>query len=97
MEIELPQAKTGVEPQLDDNKSQKLTINIPAAGRLLLGMNPITQSSLKEYLQKQSRTSEDVEVRIRVNKDVPYIEVVPILKYCAENGIWNVAFPVIEE
>lgn len=98
MEIELPTARTGKMPE--ENQLRKLTINIPAEGKILIGTQPIDNAALRGYLEKQANdptATEGIEVRIRVHRDIPYRNVAPILRDCAECGIWNVTFPVLDE
>jgi hypothetical protein len=45
---------------------------------------------------ERERLGGDLEVRVRADRSVPYRMVTPILLACAEAGIWNVTFAVVE-
>ncbi len=95
MELELPAAETA--QPTPEAEAKKITVNIPAPDRLLLGAQPVGHEKLREYfLQRRKEWGADTGLRIRTNKDVPYGEVEPILVLAAESGIWNVSFAVIE-
>ncbi len=95
MELELPAAETA--QPAPETEAKKITVNIPAPGRLLLGVQPVDREQLRDYfLQRRKDWGEDTGLRIRTNRDIPYGEVEPILVLAAECGVWNVSFAVIE-
>ncbi len=93
IEIELPDAASGVPQQNSDQN--RITINIPTDGKIIISGRQYSNSELKPYFEELKRNhGESVEVRIRGNRAVPYKTISPILKSCAEAGIWNLTFAV---
>jgi len=100
MPLQLPEAKTFMPAAESDNR--KITLNIPAAGQVYFGTTLLPPERLSEQLPKIFRREveqrgEDAELRIRINKDVPYGPVAPILVQAAKAGIWKVSFAVNEK
>jgi biopolymer transport protein ExbD len=92
MELPLPVADSGEEP---DNEARRLTLNVTADGSMLLAGRPLDQDELKQRLtQARDEHGEDVEIRIRGDRNVPYSAVSPIMLSCARTGIWKVTFGV---
>jgi biopolymer transport protein ExbD len=92
MELPLPVADSGEEP---NDEARRLTLNVTADGSMLLAGRPIDRDELKQRL-KQARVEhgQDVEIRIRGDRNVPYSAVSPIMLSCARTGIWKVTFGV---
>ena len=92
MELPLPVADSGEEP---DNEARRLTLNVTADGSMLLAGRPLDRDALKQRLtQARDEHGEDVEIRIRGDRNVPYSAVSPIMLSCARTGIWKVTFGV---
>ena len=92
MELPLPVADSGEEP---DNEARRLTLNVTADGLMLLAGRPLDRDALKQRLtQARDEHGEDVEIRIRGDRNVPYSAVSPIMLSCARTGIWKVTFGV---
>ena len=93
MEIDLPSAESGERTKESD--TQTFTLNVPKAGTMLLGTEPVNAERLRAVLFRERQGSgKEMEVRIRTNKDVPYGAIEPILVLCVESGIGNVSFAV---
>lgn len=97
MELDLPQAESGRLAE-EETETRKVIVNVPQSGQLLIGAVPTDRNRLKEhFLSCYNKWGEDTEVRIRMNKDIPYGEIEPILVLAAECGIWDVSFAVTEK
>ena len=95
VELDLPNADTGQEP--NETARPRVTINVMADGRVLLAGRPITAHELGRRLAVERRQSgDDLEVRIRGHRSVPYKIVEPILLSCARASVWNVTFAVVK-
>jgi len=91
--LPLPAAESGQASPPGDRP--RLTVNVLADGTLLMSSRAITPAELAERLaQRRSVHGDDLEVRIRSDRSVPYARVEPILLACARAGIWNVSFAV---
>ena len=93
LELPLPTAVSGQEPVEVD--VPRVTINVIAEDQLTLNGRTVAVGELRERLEAIRRDEgEDVEVRIRSARDVPYRQIEPILLACARAGVWNVKFAV---
>ena len=92
--LELPQAETGHDPQPTD--SRRLVVNVTRSGELSLAGSGL---SLEEFSQRvafeRQRRGDDLEIRIRADRGVPYGVVEPIMTRCARAGVWRVSFAVL--
>ena len=96
MELELPAAASGREA-VDDGRP-RLTVNVSPDGRVSLGSTQTPREEMAGRLRiERERLGGDLEVRVRADRSVPYRVVAPILLACAEAGIWNVTFAVVEK
>lgn len=92
MELPLPVADSGEKP---NDEARRLTLNVTADGSMLLAGRPIDRDELKQRLkQARDEHGQDVEIRIRGDRNVPYSAVSPIMLSCARTGIWKVTFGV---
>ncbi len=92
MELPLPVADSGEEP---DDQARRLTLNVTADGTMLLAGRHLDRDELKQRLtQARDEHGQDVEIRIRGDRNVPYSAVSPIMLACARAGIWQVTFGV---
>jgi biopolymer transport protein ExbD len=95
MEIDLPAAQTGDLSR--DEPGRHLIINIPREGEIFVGARPLDHEKLEKLLTfERGRQAESLEIRIRTNRRVPYRAIEPVLIACAESGVWNVSFSVIQ-
>jgi biopolymer transport protein ExbD len=92
--LPLPDASSG---RLDPSDEQaRLTVNVLADGTSLFAGRAITPDDLTAQLaERRSVDGDEVQVRIRSDRNVPYDRIEPILLACARAGIWNVSFAVL--
>jgi biopolymer transport protein ExbD len=95
LQLPLPAAESG-ETDSDDGRA-RLTVNVLADGTLLVAGHAISPAELATLLLKRKEVhGEDLEVRIRCDRSVPYARVEPILLACAKAGIWKISYAVFE-
>jgi biopolymer transport protein ExbD len=97
--LPLPTADSG--PAAVDETRPRITVNVAPDGRILLAGSTVEPAELARRLANQFAQfrrdhpqRDDLEVRIRSARTVPYQRVEPILLACARSGIWNVTFAV---
>ena len=96
LQINLPAAETGIFPE-DQQHPKQLTISIPRSGMIYVGTVATNKVALSA-LMAEYRTlwGEEVEIRIRTDKNTLFGEINPILRMAAENGIVRVSFAVTD-
>jgi biopolymer transport protein ExbD len=93
VQLPLPTAQSGAQDILDEKP--RLTVNVLTNGELLLTGRQLTADELTARLaEKVQELGQDLEVRIRSDRTVPYARVEPVMLSCAKAGIWNVTFAV---
>lgn len=93
IKLPLPSAESG--EKATDEEKPHLTINVLADGTLHLAGRAISPVELQaRLLERRQDLGEDVEVRIRSDRTVPYRHVEPIMLACARAGVWNVTYAV---
>ena len=93
--VELPQAVSGQDDMVQPNR--RVTLTIEKDGATWLGGHPIGPSELRSRLHDQRlQLGDDLEVRIRCDRSVPYRQVEPVLNAAADASIWNVTFAVLQ-
>lgn len=96
LELDLPAAASGHEATAESRP--RVVINVAADGRILLGSIATQAAELSPRLEfERGRSGDDLEVRIRADRTVPYAAVEPVLLSCADAGIWNVTFAVFKK
>ncbi len=96
LELDLPTASSGKEALAETG--QRLTVNVLADGRVMLGSTEAPRDQIARRLEyERGHSGDDLEVRIRADRSVPYGTVEPILLACAKAGIWNVTFSVFKK
>lgn len=97
--LTLPVADSG--PVAIDDERPRVIVNVLPDGRILLAGSQVTPDVLERRLANEyadfrtkHQTRDDLEVRIRSDRQVAYSAVEPILLACARAGIWNVTFAV---
>ena len=96
LELALPSASSGKQAAIDDRP--RLNVNVRADGSVMLGSTPTSTKEMGSRLRiEREKLGDDLEVRIRADRAVPYRAVEPILLACAEAGIWNVTFAVVKK
>ena len=64
-------------------------------GDLLVSGRPLTSAQLVPLLKSvREEKGEDVEVRIRSSRSVPWSKIEPVMLSCTKSRIWNVGFAV---
>jgi len=92
-ELPLPAAESGQAEPPDERA--RLTINVLADGTPWFAGRAVSPADLTAQLaERKSVHGDDLEVRIRSDRGVPYERIEPILLACARAGIWNVSFAV---
>ncbi|NOZ41283.1 MAG: biopolymer transporter ExbD [Planctomycetes bacterium] len=95
LELTLPSASSSREQ--DAQPVPRVTINVLANGQLLLGSKEVVPQEISRRLQVERReTTQDLEVRIRADRNIAYRHIEPLLLACAEAHVWNVSFAVVE-
>jgi len=93
MQLPLPDARSGT--QAEDSQLPRLVVNISAGGQIQMAGRQLTLEQFQERLVKRrEKYGQDLEVRIRSDRSVPYRNISPVMRRCAETGIWNVTFAV---
>ncbi|MCC9607247.1 biopolymer transporter ExbD [Blastopirellula sp. JC732] len=94
--LPLPTAETGTE--IVDDQSPRVVVNVERDGKILLAGKAVTLEEIGKRLEFQrGQSGDDLEVRIRCDRNVPYEYVKPIMLAAAEAGVWNVNFAVIRK
>jgi len=100
--LELPRAESG--PTAVDEEGERIIVNVLPQGRILLAGAPVNPQQLQQRLaarlerfREEHRSRDDLEVRIRSDRSVPYANIEPILLACARAGVWNVTFAVYRQ
>ena len=95
LELQLPTAASG--RRAVDDERPRLSVNVQADGSVMLGSTETPAEEMSRRLRiERDRLGNDLEVRIRADRSVPYNAVQPILLACAEADIWNVTFAVFK-
>lgn len=95
VDLQLPPATTGEKAR--ESRTRRIVINITPNSRILVGGRVVDEAGLRGILEAEAERHEDLEVRIRTDRQVPYGTVGPVLVCCAQAGIWNVSFSVVED
>ena len=96
IELELPVARSAD----DDIEAERprITVNVKPDGSTWVAGRLVTQEGLISLFKNgQSKEGDDIEVRIRGSRTVPYIHVEPVMLACVKAGIWNVKYAVYRE
>ena len=94
--IDLPLASQGKD---EAESASRLVITVLPTGQLLLGTTPITDTEFEQRLQQlvDKHGPTTTELRIRVDRTVPFNKVEPLLLTAARNSVTRVRFSVIIE
>ena len=96
MELELPTAASG-QQAVDDEPA---AADRERVGRRQRDAGQHARRRAKKWPAgcriERERLGDDMEVRMRADRSVPYRAVEPILLACADAGIWNVTFAVVK-
>lgn len=92
MDLALPVAESGEE---SNDQARRLTLNVTSEGTLSLAGRTLDRVRLQERLgTAREEHGDDLEIRIRSDRSVPYRSISPIMLACARAGIWKVTFSV---
>ena len=92
MELELPSAETG---SRSDDQTRRVVVNVLPQGTILTGGKRVDPGELQRIIEfERQRVGENLEVRIRADRHVPYRVVEPIMIAAARAGVWRVTFAV---
>ena len=93
MDIDLPNAESGMESEASPNP--RIVINITRSGQLLISGRRVSAAQIEDQLAEHLKNNGvNVEVRIRSDRQIPFLQVRPVMLACAKMGIWNVSFSV---
>ncbi|MEM9940551.1 MAG: biopolymer transporter ExbD [Planctomycetota bacterium] len=96
LELELPVAASSQEDM--DQETPRLTVNVKPDGTLWLAGRPVDRQQLQQrFAEARDSKGENIEVRIRGSRSVPYSTVEPIMLACTSARIWNVTYAVYQE
>ena len=91
--LDLPVAVSGSAPAA--SKLPTVTINVLADGSVIVAGQVVDSVQLQTRLaHERARVGNDLEIRIRTDRFVPYQTVEPVMLACTRAGIWNVKFAV---
>lgn len=94
LELDLPQAASGQRPA--DEESRRIVFNVHEDGAINMGSGAVEGTDLERVIaSERERAGEDLEVRIRSDRNVAYRHVEPIMVACARSGVWKVSFAVV--
>lgn len=93
MDIDLPNAESGLESELSTNP--RIVINVTRSGQLLISGRRVSEAQVEDRLAEHvTNNGANIEVRIRSDRQIPFLQVRPVMLACAKMGIWNVSFSV---
>ena len=93
MDIDLPNAESGMEAEA--SPTPRIVINITRSGQLLISGRRVSAAQIEDQLAEHLKNNGvNVEVRIRSDRQIPFLQVRPVMLACAKMGIWNVSFSV---
>jgi biopolymer transport protein ExbD len=95
-EVDLPEAESGEQaPQA----RRRLVVHVGRDESLSVAGLAVDPDALEQRLRDflGGDSPDDVEVRLRADRAVPYRAIEPVLLACARSGIWRVDFAVLHE
>jgi len=93
MDIDLPNAESGLESEPSTNP--RIVINVTRSGQLLISGRRVSEAQVEDRLAEHvTNNGANIEVRIRSDRQIPFLQVRPVMLACAKMGIWNVSFSV---
>ncbi len=97
LQLDLPAATTG-EKANRTAAPRRMVLQVLPSGQVTLGGRAIGAAQLATELRtEQTKSAGEMEVLLRADRKVTYRHLEPILKTCAQLGIWNVTFAVVRE
>jgi len=93
MDLLLPDAQSQL--KASEDLGHWVTINVTSDGQTYLGGQAASVADITKRLAvERESASEELQVRIRADRSVPYGKVTPLLAACVEAQVWDVAFAV---
>jgi len=94
IELNLPDAVTGQRPQ---EAARRVVVNVLSEGTIQTGGRVVNRDQLQRIFGvERAQAGNELEVRIRSDREVPYRFVEPIMVAAARAGVWKVTFAVVE-
>ncbi len=94
MELELPAAETGSGAI---EESRLIVVNVLPGGTIMTAGKLVDAEELRRIFDfERGQVGEELEIRIRSDRRVPYRAVEPIMIAAARAGIWHVTFAVVQ-
>ncbi len=93
LELPLPEAASGQASTSD--AAPRITVNVLQDGTLSVAGRELSTEELQARLQQRvAEQGQQVQVRIRGDRNVPYRFVEPVMVACVRSGIWDVSYSV---
>jgi biopolymer transport protein ExbD len=94
IDVALPTALSGDDPK-DDGR--RMTVNLTPDGALQVAGESLDADALGQRIAVERGKSDQLEVRIRCDRTVPFGEVRPVMRECLKNDVWKVTFAVVRK
>ena len=94
IDVALPAAMSGDDPK-DDGR--RMTVNLTPDGALQVAGESLDADALGHRIAVERGKSDQLEVRIRCDRTVPFGEVRPVMRECLKNDVWKVTFAVVRK
>ncbi|MDB5335535.1 MAG: Biopolymer transport protein ExbD/TolR [Planctomycetaceae bacterium] len=81
----------------DPESARRIVVTVTATGQFLIGGQVVTIADFALQIRPtgNQKTDQDLEIRLRADKRVPYELVEPLLVECAKAGISKIKFNVV--
>lgn len=94
LELDLPSAESG--QRIEEETGERLIVNVLPGGEIQLAGQTVSLAEFRDKVAfERQRRGDELEVRIRSDRNAPYRLVEPLMTACARSGVWNVTFAVI--
>ena len=91
--VTLPESAASVDVKVDPGV---LVIGIDRTGQKYLDGNPATTDDLHRRLQQAAAKSVDQPIRLDIDKDARYEQIIEVLELCQFEGLKNVGFHTLK-
>ena len=93
MDIDLPNAESGLESEPSTNP--RIVINGTRSGQLLISGRRVSEAQVEDRLAELvTNNGANIVVRIRSDRQIPFLQVRPVMLACAKMGLRNVSISV---
>ena len=98
-QVDLPEAESSEAPEQLAPSRHRLVVHIAADEQWTVTGAPITVEEFRQQLLRllEEVPADELEVRVRADRTVPYRAIEPLLLTCAREGGWKVNFAVLPE